>query len=268
MKWEFAIIGLLTVTSANVCAQPTATPQRSTSDVKPKNGAAVVATQRPYQRQETWYDFLLQQLNPGNKNYSRWVEERRRELIEARIRNPYFLYGLCTTGALLLTATISIKLRIDHRRTMWITAEMLADVYNQDAYSRQVAQEAIERYNRHIERCNRAIESGDGGTTSTANIQIEQLRTELAQVAEERDNSMKERDVAREELRKKSEILAELSLRLEAMTSKSGSENVPHAASVLRGTDAKLIAHINNLQEQLCAERNVSRGLRSGVRRG
>ena len=56
------------------------------------------------------------------------------------------------------------KLWIDHRRAMWITAEMMADIYNQDAYSRRVAQEAIERYNTHIEHCNRAIEAAEHGS--------------------------------------------------------------------------------------------------------
>jgi hypothetical protein len=58
---------------------------------------------------------------------------------------------VCTTLALLLMAVVCVKLRIDHRRAMWITAEMMADIYNQDAYSRRIAQEAIEKYNAHVE---------------------------------------------------------------------------------------------------------------------
>jgi hypothetical protein len=31
------------------------------------------------------------------------------------------------------------KLWIDQRRTLWVTAEMMADLYNHDLYSRDVA---------------------------------------------------------------------------------------------------------------------------------
>jgi hypothetical protein len=73
---------------------------------------------------------------------------------------------------------------------------------------RQVAQEAIERYNKHIERCNRAIEAGESLAVAGGPNEMEQLRTELIRVAEERDTATRDRDVAREELRRKSETLA------------------------------------------------------------
>jgi chromosome segregation ATPase len=146
---------------------------------------------------------------------------------------------------------------------MWITAEMMADVYNQDAYSRGVAQEAIERYNSHIERCNRAIEAAEHGETlSGADTEIEQLRGELLRVAGERDTATRERDVAREELQKKSEILTDMSVRLEVLATKSGATSVSAQPAELRTTDPKLVTHINNLQEQLYAERHNNRRLK------
>jgi hypothetical protein len=39
---------------------------------------------------------------------------------------------------------------IDHRRSMWITAKMMTDLYNHDAYSRRIARKAIQKYNDHI----------------------------------------------------------------------------------------------------------------------
>jgi hypothetical protein len=141
---------------------------------------------------------------------------------------------------------------------------MMADLYNQDAYSRQVAQEAIERYNRHIERCNRAIELGDNpaGLAPGSN-EMEQLRTELMRVGEERDIAIRDRDLAREELRRKSEILADMSVRLDSTASKSAARPTKTTAD-LRGADARLVTHINNLQEQLYSERSNNRRLRGG----
>ena len=91
------------------------------------------------------------------------MEERRQVFLDESVRNPYFKYSLGTTIALLVLAMLYTKQWIDHCRAMWITAEMMTDLYNHDAYSRGVAREAIQKYNDHIERCNRAIEAADHG---------------------------------------------------------------------------------------------------------
>jgi hypothetical protein len=205
----------------------------------------------------------VKQFNPNDVDYGQWLEHERQAFLEARIRNPYFLYSVSTTLALLVMAVICAKLHTDHRRAMWITAEMMADLYNQDTYSRNVAKEAIERYNTHIERCNRAVEAAEhGDTTAGKGPEIEQLKGELACVASERDTATRERDVAREELRKKSEILADMSMRLE-VTAKSGTTGTKET-QLTPGADPKLVAHINNLQEQLYAERTNNRRLKGG----
>lgn len=247
-------------------AQKSAQPQPP-SNPKTHVDRTAVSAPVPYQHADTWYEFMLKQFNPDNVDYGWWVEEHRREFIETRIKNPYFGYSLFVSLALLAMTAVCVKQWIDHRRAMSITAEMMADIYNQDAYSRQAAHEAIDRYNKHIEGCNRVIEAGDNAVAaSAANNEVEQLRTELMRVAEERDSVTRERDIAREDLRKKSEVLANLSVRLEALTTKSGAANAAKSAPSLggAGTDSKLIAHINNLQEQLYTERRNNRRLRGG----
>ena len=87
---------------------------------------------------------------------------------------------------------------------------------------------------------------------------------DMMRVAEERDTATRDRDIAREELRKKSQILADMSVRLEALVSKSGATGVAKSASDLRGADVNLVTHINNLQEQLYVERNNNRRIRGG----
>ncbi|HEX6502339.1 MAG TPA: hypothetical protein VF011_03775 [Terriglobales bacterium] len=208
---------------------------------------------------------MLKQFNPDNVDYGRWVEQERHKLIELLLKNPHFPYSFWITVALLVATAVGAKQRVDHRRAMWITAEMMADLYNQDAYSRQIAHEAIERFNKHIERCNRAIEQGETNPGAAAgSSETEQLRTELMRVAEERDRAIRDRDVAREELRRKSEILADMSVRLESATSKTGTPSTAKMASDVRGADDRLVTHINNLQEQLYSERNSNRRLRGG----
>ena len=108
-----------------------------------------------------------------------------------------------------------------------------------------------------------AAEHGDA--ISSAGSEIEQLRSELLRVAGERDTATRERDIAREDLQKKSEILAEMSVRLEALTSKSGATSDAKPTSDVRSADPKLVTHINNLQEQLYAERNNNRRLKGSI---
>jgi hypothetical protein len=234
------------------------------SPPKSRTNAAAAHVQSPYQRQDTWYEFILKQFNPDNLHYGNWLEEQRRKMIELRLKTPFFLYGLGSTIGLILAATVCVKRSIDHRRAMSITAEMMADLYNQDSYSRQVAQEAIERYNKHIERCNRTIEGVENGAAGTGPNGTDQLRTELMRVAEERDLAIKDRDIAREELRRKSEILADMSVRLDMATSKAGAASTPKTTSDSRGADARLVTHINNLQEELYVERTSNRRLKGG----
>jgi hypothetical protein len=83
-------------------------------------------------------------------------------------------------------------------------------------------------------------------------------------VAGERDTATKEKDLARTELRKKSEILAEVSMRLEALTGNPGAASDGKRSPDVRRADTKLVSHINNLQEQLYAERNNNRRLKGG----
>ena len=256
-----ALLVCLTVVSM---ATPQQTAQsQAPSRPKPQVQAAPKSEHALYQRRGNWYEFMLKQFNPNDVDYGRWFEHRRQAFRNGQLSNPYFWYSLSATIALLMMTMVCAKVWIDHRREMWITAEMMADVYNQDAYSREVAKEAVERYNSHIERCNRAIEAAEHGETlSGADTEIEQLRGELLRVASERDMSTRERDVAREELQKKSEILTDMSVRLEALATKSGTTGNTAQPAELRGTDPQLVTHINNLQEQLYAERHKNRRLK------
>lgn len=254
------VIGLTAIAAR---ALPKSQPPAGSSSSKFGTDTRKQTAQSPYQRQDTWYEFMLSQFNPNGIDYGNWIERQRRRFIDLRLKNPYFLYSLWVTIALLLTAAVGAKQWIDHRRTMWITAEMMADLYNQDAYSRQIAQEAIERFNKHIERCNRAIEQGEANPgAAAANSAAEQLGAELMRVAEERDRAVCDRDVAREELRRKSEIMADMSVRLESATNKGGRQSASQTSSDLPAADAKLLNHINNLQEQLYVERKSNRRLK------
>ena len=247
---------LLFVSYKTFAQQHSGPPPRSIQASSP-------ASKPLYKQSETWYEFLLKQFNPDDLDDGGWLEQRRRVFLDANGRNPYFQYSLCITILLLITILLYGKQWTDHRRVLWITSEMMTDLYNHDAYSRQIAREAIQKYNDHIERCNRAIESADYGLTmSNQETDADRLHTELQRVTEERDSFKRERDVAKDDLAQKERILADMSLRLDALAKKSGGPGNNNVAVDSRASDQKLVQHINTLQEQLYSERRENRRLK------
>src|SRR5260221_9770788 len=92
-------------------------PKAAESETRPSHQQAVPQRAHvPYQYQESWYEFVLRQFNPDDVDFGRWIERERRAFIDARIRNPYFMYGVCTSLGLLLAAVVYMKLWSDPRR--------------------------------------------------------------------------------------------------------------------------------------------------------
>ncbi|MCI0626133.1 MAG: hypothetical protein L0387_31570 [Acidobacteria bacterium] len=243
------------VVTALLLAAPAATPQ---------------GPRPPYQPRETWYEFLVRQFNPSDFDYGAWIEERKQAFLAATVQTPYFWYSLVLTALLLLVILAYTKLHLDHRRSMWVTAEMMADLYNHDLHSREVAREAIEKYNAHIEQCNRAIEAADStdGRPGWGDTESSGLRAELQRVAAQLESTTQDRNKLQEELAQKALVVADLSMRLDALSKKmnGGSDRAAALSSNTSadrsGDGAKFVGHINRLQEELYAERQKNKRLK------
>jgi len=220
--------------------------------------------QRPaYQTRDTWYEFMLKQFNKNNVDYGSWLEQHRKAFLEATIRNAYFDYSFLATVALLFAIGAYAKLWMDDRRKMLVTAEMMTDILNQDQYSRETARLAIERYNRHIELCNRGIEAvrlGDAQMGSGS--ELTSLRAELERVAADHATAVRERDKAMEDLAQKSAVIAEMSLRIDALSKKFDGKGGNGQDINIQGSNPDLVAHINRLQQELYAERQKNKRLK------
>jgi chromosome segregation ATPase len=159
---------------------------------------------------------------------------------------------------------------VDQRRTIRIAAEIQADLHNHDLYSRQTAREAIEKYNRHVEQCNRAIENAESGQDRPgwSDSPVEGLRAELRRVVAQLDATTQDRNKLQEELQQKSLVVTDLSTRLDALSRKingpSSSEPLPrdNANTEASGNGAKFVGHINRLQEELYSERQKNKRLK------
>ena len=135
----------------------------------------------------TWYERILQRINPDDVDYGAMWEERKQEFIN-HFSNPYFQYSFGATVAVVLFLTVTIAQRLSYRRALDIAAHSLTDVLRHDAYSRQVAEEAIRRYNEHIEACNRIIELGQdglGNSMAAREAALQVLKRQLADVRQE-----------------------------------------------------------------------------------
>jgi len=226
--------------------------------------------QQPYLSRGTWYEFLLKRCNPSDVNYGAWLEQWRRVFLEATIKEPHFWYGLSVTAGVLMLMAALAKLSLDHRRSMRITEEMMADLYSHDLHSRQAAKEAITRYNQHIEQCNRAIEASEGrdARPGWGETQLDSLKTELQRVASQLEATTQDRNKLQEELRQKALIVADLSIRLDALSKKvngprdAGSGAAAPMSTSPNGDGARFVGQINRLQEELYAERQKNKRLK------
>ena len=228
--------------------------------------AAAQAQGRTQQPPDTWYEFLLKQFNPGDVDYGEWMEERRRVFLAASAKNPYFPYSLCVTIWSLLVMMAYAKLRIDRRRERYLTEEMLTDLYNQDMYSRRAAKEAIAKYNNHIETCNRAIEAGAGHTISANASENDDLNARLKKAADDLRAVTSEKQRLSEELQRRSAVVTDLSLQLQALSERIDGMGAGHAIGQagmpLPASNTEYMKLVNSLQQQLYAEREKNKHLK------
>jgi len=231
-----------------------------------------VQAQAPQQHvgRDTWYEFLLKQFNRSDFDYGTWFEKRREVFLQATLKEPHFWYSVCVTAGMLLVMVAYTKLYLDHRRSMRVTAEMMADIYSHDLLARQAATEAIVKYNRHIEQCNRAIEASEAGDVRPGwgDTQVDSLKAELHRVAGQLEATTQDRNKLQEELQQKSLVVANISMRLDALSKKvngprsSGTGNGETVSPDANGDGARLVGHINRLQEDLYAERQKNKHLK------
>lgn len=232
---------------------------------------AAQAPGQPHLGRETWYEVMLKRLNGSRKNYGEWVEERRQVLLAASVQNPFFWYSFWMTVCASLFALALLKREMDSREANREHARIEADIRNHDLYSREKTRQAVERYNQHMEECNRATETSESGDgrPGWGNSAVESMKTDLHRAASQLEATTQERNKLQEELRQKSLMVADLSTRLDALSRRAngprGSDGRDDSASSVSNEDgARLIGQINRLQEELYAERQKNKRLKGG----
>ena len=88
------------------------------------------------------------------------------------------------------------------------------------------------------------------------------LKSQLQSVADQRDSYKRERDLAKRDLQEKEKLIAEMSLRVDAVAKKTDPSQVAASSVDMSSADPAVVQLINNLQEQLYAERRENRRLK------
>jgi hypothetical protein len=220
-----------------------------------------------YQQRDDFFHASTKLVNPKDIDYGAMLEQRRKAFLEASVTNPFFWYSALTT-AFLLVLMLAYGVRVmDEKRKLWRAAEILTDVWNDGEYARATAHSAIEKFNGHMQECNRVIEAQVSGRPSPAAVEAEDARKELTRVRSELDKSDSERKAMKAKLEEKEKVVDDLSARVRNLETSGGNGNSSpgnrHNGGEPRDeAERRLIARINQLTQQLEAEKQKNRALK------
>jgi hypothetical protein len=266
MRTHIVIVLAAFVTLAS--GQPSPTSSHKVDRTQPAAGRSQQqADGRSKAQKEDFFTSSTKLVNKTDIDYGAMLERRRQAFLDASAANPFFWYSALTT-ALLMVLMFAYGVRVmDEKRKLWRAAEILNDVWNDAQYARVTAETAIERHNRHMEACNRVIEAQLSGRPSPAALETTDARNELTRVRGELDSVDSERKLLKAKLDEKEKLVDDLSVRLSALE-KGEQSGCTIAARTQNGgsghgeSEGRLIARINQLTQQLEAEKQKNRALK------
>ena len=230
--------------------------------------SASPAPRRLYEHNLNFYEFVLRQLNPNDKDWGGWYEERRAALSGAALHNPYFWYCLGLTLALLAILAALLKSQSDQDRQYDIMGERLEEVLKFAANSHRVALDAIDKYNTHIELCNRAIEAGEGAqaTAVAGGSQNSQPQANPAKTREEMELQKRDKTRLESEGNHTTTTNPDRSEDGASPGNKAGSNGQgKELPDPLKPSYSDLVRQINILQQQVIAEQDRNKRLKGGA---
>jgi len=267
MKMHIVIALAACVTLAS--GQPAPPSPNGADRTQAAGGSQRQADVRPKQQKEDFFTSSTNLVNKGDVDYGAMLERRRQAFLDASAGNPFFWYSALTTAFLMvLMFAYGVRL-MDEKRKLWRAAEILNDVWNDAQYARAIADTAIQRHNCHMEACNRVIEAQLSGRPSPAALETTDARNELTRVRAELDSVDSERKLLKAKLDEKEKLLDDMSLRLSALE-KGDQNGGTNPARAQNGgpshgeSEGRLIARINQLTQQLEAEKLKNRALKGG----
>ena len=131
---------------------------------------------------------------------------------------------------------------------------------------REQRDEAIHRHNRHIEKCNRAVEAElDGSWKQQQNHELEQWRERYEQLARLADETAGENKRLALILSEKERLLSDMSLRLQDLEEKIKAKGymVGGQALTINESNKLLVNRVNVLERQLRDQQTKNKALKA-----
>ncbi len=189
---------------------------------------------------------LVHALNPHDVNLGAMWEQRRRTWLENAGANRYFWYSFGATVLVILSWFALAWVQNDRVRERWQLAEHAADALRYAEYCKRRAKEAIDRYNLHIETCNRVIEAGESEVATPEMANLEDYKRELQRLKS--DNDAKDLQVTSltERLEQKAAEQNSNTERVTAAEQRLKGRSAPGSASA----NAELVERIQRLEAE------------------
>ncbi len=206
------------------------TVKPTTSSLAPHTADAAAAppSRLGLRSQPSFWDDSLKMIRDGGWDIGSWLAYRRRLLVEASLTNRYFWFCITSYAANVLLIYLFYASRVSEDRKIWKATEAMTDLWNWALYADWTARNAIAKYNKHIERCNRVAE----GESARA-AKEKTTDDELIRVKNERDAIRQELTAARQEITERDQAIAGLNTRVDEL-----------AKSICGGGDSQLTVQL------------------------
>ena len=234
--------------------QPTVHQDRGSDQRVPAAQYSPLAAQGGYSRaRSSPLDAMVHALNPRDVNLGAMWEERRRAWLENAGANRYFWYSFGATIVVILSWFALAWVQNDRVRERWQLAEHASDALRYAEYCKRKAKEAIDRYNLHIETCNRVIEAGESGIATPETANLEDYKREIQRLKS--DNDAKELQVAR-----LSEQLEQKAAQLNSLTERVTGAEQRLKTRTAAGSDSANAALVERIQRLEAENRRLKQG--------
>jgi len=197
-------------------------------------------------RKPPWEAFrgaIVQKLNPRNSNLGVMWEQWRQVWLENAAVNRYFWYAFWTTLILILSWFALAWIQLDRSRETWELAELASDALRYSEYCKRQAKQAIVRYNDHIEKCNRVIESARSGLVTPETATLENYKRELVTLRNDNSALKLENESLKAQIESKTAQLQSFTARIAEVEKRVQSGNS-------KASNAQLVDRIRRLEEQ------------------
>jgi hypothetical protein len=186
---------------------------------------------------------IVNYFNPRHLNLNQIWEERRQAWLDNAANNMYF-WAIYWGSLLLIISMLCNGWQYDEqRRVSWAMSQDLADALHYAAYCQLLARNAIARYNKHVEKCNRVFEARLSGMMTPETAKLDTLKRRIDQLTADNTALQFEKASLSQELQQKTFALNSLGQRVA-----EAEEKFQKARNA--SPNAEMVERVNRLEKE------------------